>query len=99
MVDGWPRRIAVDVPAHDGETPRGEGIGGVTVTPNAGTYYAVTSASGGYAIPVTMAAGTYQVTFSGNAVGTKNLTIGDTNVLLDLTSNTPVVYRIGSICR
>ena len=70
----------------------GEGIGGVTVTPNAGTYYAVTSAGGGYAIPVTMAAGTYPVTFSGNASGTKSVTIaGSNSALLDLltTGSTP----------
>lgn len=68
----------------------GEGIGGVTVTPNAGTYYAVTSASGGYAIPVTMAAGTYPVTFSGNASGTKSVTIaGSNSALLDLVLGAP----------
>jgi len=53
----------------------GEGIGGVTVTSNAGTFYAVTSQSGGYAIPVTMAPGTYQVVFSGGAGGTQSLTM------------------------
>jgi uncharacterized protein YkwD len=31
----------------------GEGLAGVTVKPNRGTYYAVTSTSGGYAIPYT----------------------------------------------
>jgi len=71
----------------------GEGIGGVTVTPNAGTFYAVTSQSGGYAIPVTMAPGTYQVVFSGSAGGTKSLTIGSTSALLDLlNTGPPVVY-------
>ncbi len=71
----------------------GEGIGGVTVTPNAGTYYAVTSASGGYAIPVTMAPGTYSVTFTGSASGTKNLTIGSTSALLDLVLGAPILEK------
>ena len=71
----------------------GEGTGGVTVTPNAGTYYAVTSAGGGYAIPITMAPGTYPVTFTGSGISeTKSVTIaGSNSALLDLltTSSTP----------
>ena len=43
----------------DGMYDPNEGIGGVTVTPDSGTYYAITSNSGGYAIPVTMAAGNH----------------------------------------
>ena len=72
----------------------GEGLGGVTVRPSAGTYYAVTSAAGGYAIPVTMAPGTYPVTFSGAVSGTGNATIGSTSVLLDLRADSlpPPVY-------
>jgi hypothetical protein len=62
----------------------GEGIGGVTVTPSAGTYYAITANSGGYAVPVTMAAGDYSVTFSGTGINdSKNVTIGTVSVLLD----------------
>jgi hypothetical protein len=73
----------------------GEGIGGVTVRPSAGTYYAVTSAAGGYAIPVTMAPGTYPVTFAGGAGGTKSVTIGSGSALLDLltTPGPPPVYN------
>ena len=62
----------------------GEGLGLVTVTPDTGTYYAVTGDAGGYAIPVN--AGTYQVTFSGGALPSnivKSVTVGATNVLLD----------------
>jgi hypothetical protein len=64
----------------------GEGIGGVSVTPDLGTYYAVTANSGGYSIPIT-SAGTYQVTFSGSAVttpATRTVSIGSASVLLDL---------------
>jgi hypothetical protein len=64
----------------------GEGIGGVSVTPGQGTYYAVTAKSGGYSIPIT-SAGTYQVTFSGSIVttpATRTVSIGSTSVLLDL---------------
>lgn len=45
----------------------GEGMGGITVMPGSGTYYAVTADGGGYAFPVT-STGTYDVTFSGNAI-------------------------------
>jgi hypothetical protein len=60
----------------------GEGIGGVTVTPNSGTYYAVTANSGGYAIPIT-AAGIYQVTFSGALSGERSVVVGSVSALLD----------------
>jgi len=52
----------------DGEYDEGEGLGGVLVMPDAGMYYALTGAAGGYAIPIT-AAGTYNVNFSGGAMG------------------------------
>jgi len=42
----------------------GKGFGNVTVMPDRGDYYAVTSNSGGYAIPLT-AAGEYRISFSG----------------------------------
>jgi hypothetical protein len=64
----------------------GEGIGGVTVEPDQGAYYAVTSMSGGYAIPITTPA-TYEVTFSGSSITTpvaRTVTVGSTSVLLDL---------------
>ena len=46
----------------------GEGLSGVTVMPSMGEYYAVTSSSGGYAIPV-LIEGTYELTASGDGVG------------------------------
>jgi hypothetical protein len=67
----------------DGMYDPGEGIGGVTVMPDSGTYYAVTGNSGGYAVPIT-AAGAYQVTFSGAAGGAEAVVVGADSVLLDL---------------
>jgi hypothetical protein len=46
------------------EYDEGEGLAGVTVMPDQGTFFAVTGDAGGYAIPIE-AAGTYDVTFSG----------------------------------
>ncbi len=62
----------------------GEGLGGVTVTPSSGPYFAVTAAGGGYAIPV-LAAGQITVTFLGpNAPArTRTLDIGSQSLLVD----------------
>jgi hypothetical protein len=63
----------------------GEGFGNVTVMPDSGNYYAVTSNSGGYAIPLT-SAGEYQIIFSGSylsGVVVKTITVGQESVLLD----------------
>ena len=68
----------------DGMYDTNEGLGGVTVTPDAGTYFAITSNSGGYAIPITMAAGNHPVTFSGSGINdVKSVSIGSVSVLLD----------------
>lgn len=67
----------------DGFYSSGEGISGVTVKPDKGTYYAITGNSGGYAIPIT-AANTYTVTFSGAASSVQTVTVGTVSVLLDL---------------
>ena len=53
----------------------GEGLGGVTVTPSTGPYYAVTAAGGGYAIPV-LAAAQIDVTFLGPGVPARTRTVG-----------------------
>jgi hypothetical protein len=77
----------------------GEGIGGVTVTPNHGTYYAVSGTAGGYAIPI-LSSGDYEVTITGsgvpaslgktvNAVLSRTITVGSESVLLD--------FEIGSL--
>lgn len=63
----------------------GEGIENITISPDQGNYYAVTSNSGGYAVPVN--AGDYIVTFSGTGIGgdiTKAVSVDSASVLLDL---------------
>ena len=77
--------VWVDSNGNDQYDP-GEGIGGVRVEPDQGTYYAFTANSGGYAIPITTA-DTYMVTFSGSSITTpvsRTVTVGSTSVLLDL---------------
>lgn len=67
----------------------GEGIAGVTITPSSGAYYAVSSSSGGYALPVGTS-GTITVTASGQGLGSisKTITLTGANVKLDLTPQT-----------
>lgn len=62
----------------------GEGKADVTVMPNQGEYYAVTSDSGGYAFPATVSGG-YEVIFSGNGVpsGSASASVNEVSVLLD----------------
>jgi len=63
----------------------GEGIENITVKPDQGNYFAVTSSSGGYAVPVN--AGNYIVTFSGTGIGadiTRAVYVGSASVPLDL---------------
>jgi hypothetical protein len=64
----------------------GEGIAGVTITPNTGSYYAISSSSGGYAFPIPTS-GTITVTAQGNGFGpiTQTITLTGTNVELDFT--------------
>jgi hypothetical protein len=60
----------------------GEGIGGVTVRPDGGPYYAVTADSGGYAVPI-VSSGDYVVTM-GPPVGEQvAVTVAGGSVLLD----------------
>jgi hypothetical protein len=62
----------------------GEGHGGVTVTPSSGPYFAVTSAGGGYAIPVLRAAD-INVTFLGPRIPARarRVSVGSTSVRVD----------------
>jgi hypothetical protein len=54
----------------------------VTVTLEGGSFYAVTANSGGYAVPVTQP-GTYEVTFSGEINGVRQVIVEADSVLLD----------------
>jgi uncharacterized membrane protein YhaH (DUF805 family) len=65
----------------------GEDIAGVTITPSSGAYYAVSSSSGGYVIPIGTS-GTITVTASGPGFGpiTKTVTLTGANVKLDFRS-------------
>ena len=67
----------------------GEGLAGVTVTPSSGSYYAISSSSGGYAFPIG-SSGTITVTASGPGLGpiTKTVTLKGTNIELDFTPQT-----------
>lgn len=67
---------------NDGMYDPGEGVGNVTVMPNSGTYYAVTSNSGGYAIPI-VSEGNYTLIFSGAVDAVKSVAVGAESVLLD----------------
>ena len=71
----------------DGDYDENEGLGGVTVMPDEGTFFAFTGDAGGYAIPIT-SADDYMVTFSGWDLGASNVTlavtVGTDSVQLDL---------------
>jgi hypothetical protein len=74
----------------------GEGIPGVRVQPTKGTRHAITSASGGYAIPFSAATGASSVAFSGGGLTStvdKEFNIVDGNVKVDvrITSGVPFV--------
>ena len=79
----------------NGAYDEGEGLGGVTVTPDGTNFYAVTTGTGGFVIPLpTSGSGTLTITASGGALGgprvkTVNYTAG-TNVKVDFTTADPV---------
>ena len=87
-IDHFNRFIVGTVWKDDNDNGRydaGEGYAGVRVEPDNGTYHAVTSAGGGFAIPVE-SAGNYQVTFSGSGISpavTRGVTVAADSVLLD----------------
>lgn len=70
---------------EDGFYDPGEGRSGVTVMPDEGTFYAVTAAGGGYALPIE-APGSYEVSFSGGGIGShqRSASVGAESALLDL---------------
>jgi hypothetical protein len=70
---------------HNGFYDPGEGLAGVTIKPSSGSATAVTSTSGGYAIPYTNG-GTINVTASGGSLGTSvthSVTLAGKNVKVD----------------
>ena len=70
----------------------GEGIVNARVMPSAGTYYANTSASGGYAIPMQAIVGPVLVTISGQGITSVTLQVtlnGTDNAKLDLDTAAP----------
>jgi len=62
-----------------------EGISGVKITPSIGNYYAVSSTSGGYAIPMTGLSGsvTLTATVPGQGTMTKTVTLSGSNMKVD----------------
>lgn len=66
---GQPHRFVTGVVYKDhngnGLYDAGEGLSGVTVTPEGGSWEAVTSTSGGYAVPYSDTSGSLRVLFSG----------------------------------
>ncbi len=75
---------------RNGEYDPGEGISGITVTPSTGDWYAVTSSSGGYAIPVQRNSGTIQLTLSGRDFGQATILINFANAGTGATASTTI---------
>lgn len=103
--DGTPGPLALGVVYRDTDGDQfysvGEGLAGVTVTPSSGTYYAVTSASGGFAFPVNKNAGSIAVTLTGpglTAPLTKTVTVGSINVKVDfeVLHDVPLSFAAGA---
>lgn len=75
---------------RDRDYTPGEGLGNVTVTPSTGEWFATTSASGGYAIPVRKDSGPYTVVAklaNGTEISSV-VTVGGDNVKLDFLADT-----------
>lgn len=79
----------------------GEGLSGIRVQPSVGGFFAVTSSSGGYAIPFQNAPGAASVVFSGAGIAspvTKTVSLLRENVKLDLrTVSTVITLRMDAI--
>jgi hypothetical protein len=77
--------VVYDDKNGNGFYDQGEGLAGIQVMPDSGTYFAVTSTSGGFVIPVTNT-GTLNVTISGGTLTaplSKMVTLSSANVKLD----------------
>ncbi len=79
--------VVYDDTNRNGICDPGEGLGGVAVTPSAGGWNAVTSKSGGYAIPFPSAAsGTISFTGGGLPAGlSRSFAVAGENVKIDMT--------------
>ena len=89
--DGSPRPFLLGIVYRDqdknGFYTVGEGVAGVKIRPSRGSYYAVTSNSGGYAIPMPNLSGTVTLTFSEGGLESpivKSVQADGGNVKLDL---------------
>ena len=85
---GFITGVVYDDRNGDGQYSYGEGVGGVTVTPSAGSFYAVTSDSGGYAIPAADITGAIVVQFDGQGFAGQQVSVSVeslTNVKVDQT--------------
>lgn len=72
----------------NGRYDPGEGLAGVRVLPDRGTYFAVTGSSGGYAVPI-LEPGLYRVSFSSGELDRRvecTVSMGGASVLLDFES-------------
>lgn len=77
---------------NNGFYDMGEGLAGIKVELSKGNYFAITSTSGGYAIPVTGLTGSVTVTATGAGLGgvvTKTVSLQGQNVKVDITSALP----------
>lgn len=74
----------------------GEGLSGVKITPSQGNYFAVTSTSGGYAIPMGSVSGSVTITAQGNGISeVKQVSISNANVKVDFgQATTPGVILV-----
>lgn len=85
----------------DGFYTPGEGLAGVTVQPTTGTYFAITSTSGGFAFPAPATDGSLTVTFSGPGLAgpvSRTVTLDTVNVKVDLNlaQDVPLTFVPGS---
>jgi len=89
--DGSPRPFLTGVvfldKDNDGFYSVGEGIGGIEIRPTMGSYFAVTTASGGYTLPLAKYSGSFSVVYSGPGLTspiTKRLQAEGGNIKLDI---------------
>ena len=82
---------------HNGAYDTGEGLSGVRIVPAGAAFQAVSSTSGGYAIPITGLSGGLQVTFSGAPLTepvTKPVSLTGENVKVDFEFNADTAPKL-----